>query len=122
MVARLWGKCLGQEISFSQNEDTGRWETAVPASQNGVYILELWAEDFAGNRGYFATVEVSWDSTQLCAHIRILEVGSRFSMAEVRRALLGDGVQAKLLGDPVLNGMPEDPVRCRVVRCERCGE
>ncbi len=104
MVRRLWGKCDGQDIVLTRNRDSGRWETTVPASANQTYIFELWAEDYAGNVGYFATIKVSFDSSQLCAKIYILDVGEAFSEDEVRQAL-------RLV-----------PVAEEIIRCEVCGQ
>lgn len=122
MVKALYGKCQDQEIHFRLNEETGRWETAVPASPNGVYIIELWAEDYAGNIGYFATVEVTFDSSKLCTAFQILEIGERFTMEEVRRTLLGDGLTARPLPDDLAWAVFPDLVMAKVIRCEVCGQ
>ena len=121
MVKSLYGKCQGQEINFRLNEATGRWETAVPASPNGVYIIELWAEDEAGNVGYFATIEVTFDSSKLCTAIKILDVGARFTMEEVRQALGMDFLRCGAVKDGLMWSVSPEIVRTKVVRCEVCG-
>lgn len=122
MVARLYGKCQGQQINFSLNELTGRWETAVPASPNGTYVIELWAEDTAGNVAYFATVQITYDSSKLCTAIKILDIGAEFTIEEVRRVLMGDGVAAKTADDVLAWAVSPDFVMAKVIKCEVCGE
>lgn len=122
MVARLYGKCQGQQINFSLNELTGRWETAVPASPNGTYVIELWAEDTAGNVAYFATVQITYDSGKLCTAIKILDIGAEFTIEEVRRVLMGDGVAAKTADDVLAWAVLPDFVMAKVIKCEVCGE
>lgn len=75
MVKRLYGKCNGADIVFSQDEQ-GRWSIPVPASDDKTYIIEVWAEDEAGNVGYFATVEVTYDSDTLRMQFRVIEFGA----------------------------------------------
>ncbi len=121
MVARLWGTCNGAEITCNP-VGGALWETAVPAAPDGVYVFELWAEDEAGNVGYFATVRLSYDPSKLCFTVEILEVGAGFSMEDVRRALLGDGVRAILIDETVGSGLAADPVFSEIVKCEVCGQ
>lgn len=80
MVKRVYGKCDNVEIVFTLNEYTGRWETTVPASEDNTYIFELWAEDEAGNRTYFAAVKVTVDLDLLQFRFSVLEVGAGFAI------------------------------------------
>lgn len=82
MVTSLWGKCNGYDIVFVPNE-RGRWETAVPVSVDKTYIIELWAEDQAGNVGYYATVEVFYDSSSLEMRFRLVDVGPMFRELDI---------------------------------------
>lgn len=82
MVAELWGKCNGHDIVFVPNE-RGRWETAVPAAHDKTYTIELWARDLAGNVGYYATVEVFYDSSMLTMRFRLVDVGPMFHELEI---------------------------------------
>ena len=83
MVKLVYGKCDNVEIVFTLNEYTGRRETTVPASEDNTYIFELWAEDEAGNRTYFAAVKVTVDLDLLQFRFSVLEVGAGFTMEEV---------------------------------------
>ncbi len=83
MVVKLWGQCNGTRISFDR-EPSGRWVTTVPPAPDSTYIMELWAEDAAGNVGYFATVLVTFDPTKLQTRVFILCTGDRWSVRDVR--------------------------------------
>lgn len=77
MIACLYGKCNGSDIVFNRIEGD-RWSIAVPASPTRRYIIELWAEDLAGNVGYYATVEAFYDSSVLDMRFRVVDIGPRF--------------------------------------------
>lgn len=54
MVTRVSGRANGTEISFEQRDRDG-WEATVPGNLEGEYIVELYAENDAGNRTYVCT-------------------------------------------------------------------
>lgn len=120
MVAVLYGKCQGQDIRFTRNE-AGRWETAVPATQNGTYIMELWAEDLAGNRGYFATIKLAYDTSKLCVAATVLDIGMDFTVEDVRQILADGGIRQALAAEDIQSSVWDDPLICNIVRCEVCG-
>lgn len=122
MVVRLYGKCQGRDINFQLNGASGRWETAVPASPSGIYIIELWAEDAAGNVGYFATIEVTFDSSKLCVSIKILDVGASFTMQDVKQALGADALKFSAASDALLCAVSPEIIKAKIVRCEVCGQ
>lgn len=119
MVVRLYGTCQGQPIEFTRT-DAGRWETAVPASPTGSYIFELWAEDAAGNTGYFATVRLTYDPNDLCFRFEILDVGTAFTWEDVAQTLCMDGLQANLDTEPLAWTASGDPFQAEVTRWEVC--
>lgn len=88
MVKALFGKCNGAEVIFTQS-GRGAWTTAVPASEDKTYIIEVWAEDEAGNIGYFATIETIFNPQTLRMEFRVLDVGAGFSTTEVKLAFSG---------------------------------
>jgi hypothetical protein len=59
-----------------------------------MYILELWAEDEAGNVGYFATIQVTFDSSKLQCQVVVLEVGVGWSVDEVAEVFQIDRVSS----------------------------
>lgn len=119
MIARLWGSCNGTDIICS-HESGDRWATIVPASEDGTYIVELWAEDEAGNRGYFATVKIAYDTSKLCFKVEILEVGTGFTMEDVCRALAGDRFETEYSMTGVDMSLTGDSVQSQITRCEVC--
>lgn len=121
MVAALYGKCNGADVVFSFDADAGRWVTTVPASGTNAYVIELWAEDEAGNTAYFATARLLVDTNALCTRFEIVEVGDRFTMEEVKRALAGDAVQTRAAVTEIVCAVIPDAVRSKVVKCEVCG-
>lgn len=54
MVTRVSGKANGTEITFERKRGN-RWEAIVPSNLEGEYIVELYAENDAGNRTYVCT-------------------------------------------------------------------
>jgi hypothetical protein len=82
MVVALYGKCNGAGIVFSQ-DGQGRWTTAVPVADNKTYVIEVFAEDEAGNTSYFATVEATYNSSSLSMEFTVKEVGENFTLNEV---------------------------------------
>lgn len=51
MVKRIIGKANGFKLIF-EYVGTGRWEATVPSNLGGEYVVEIWAEDDAGNISY----------------------------------------------------------------------
>lgn len=80
MVVRLEGKVQGQDVIFNrvQGDD---WETVIPPSLNGVYIVELTAYDDAGNMAYTARYILTVDLTSIHAKVRINRVDTRVRLS-----------------------------------------
>ncbi|MDO5539398.1 MAG: PF13754 domain-containing protein [Eubacteriales bacterium] len=55
MVARVYGNANGQTVIFTHVQGD-KWEAIVPFDEDGEYVVELWAEDEAGNIGYACTM------------------------------------------------------------------
>lgn len=55
MVVEVYGKTNGIHIVFSRQVGD-RWETQVPWTDDGEYIVEMYAKDDAGNVGYVCTM------------------------------------------------------------------
>lgn len=67
MVVELYGTCNGQEVKFqrlSRDLDESKWQATIP-NFSGTCIIELWAVDEAGNRGYYATVKMEFDGSMI---------------------------------------------------------
>ena len=83
MVTAVWGKIDGNEVVFRRGEGNG-WKATVPLTTAGQFIVELWAEDDAGNRAFFAKVLITFDPRTLRMSFSVMEFGSLFSEADVR--------------------------------------
>lgn len=55
MVTKVWGSSDGVEVIFTPSGE-GLWKCMVPVAEDGQYVVDLYAEDEAGNVAYFATV------------------------------------------------------------------
>ncbi len=121
MVVKLWGTCNGTDILCTPIGGE-RWATTVPASADGSYIIELWAEDEAGNRGYFATIEITYDTAKLCFSVRVLEVGAAFTADDVLRTLIGDRFGTEFRVGAVDCSLLGERIESEIVKCEVCGE
>lgn len=68
MVVRLEGKVQGKRVIFNRVQGD-EWETIIPPSLNGVYIVELAAYDDFGNMSFMAkyilTVDLSCMTVKL---------------------------------------------------------
>lgn len=70
MVVRLEGKVQGKDVIF--NRVVGDvWETIIPPSLNGVYIVELTAYDDAGNMAYTSRYILTVDMSALCVKLEL---------------------------------------------------
>lgn len=88
MVVAVWGKIDGNDVVFTHGEGD-KWNVTVPLSTAGQFIVELWAEDDAGNRAFFAKVLITFDPRTLRMSFSVLEVGSLFSENDVRSIFSG---------------------------------
>ena len=71
MVKRVFGRVDGQEVELSA--DSGdRWSVPVPFDADGEYVVEILAEDDAGNQAYMAKMLFVVNTALLCAHVEPL--------------------------------------------------
>lgn len=80
MVVRLEGKVQGRDVIFNRVQGD-EWETIIPPSLNGVYIVELTAYDDAGNMAYTARYILTVDLTSIHAKVRINRVDTRVRLS-----------------------------------------
>lgn len=76
MVVRLEGKVQGQDVIFNRLQGDV-WETTIPPSLNGAYIVELTAYDDAGNMAYTARYILTVDLTSIHAKVKINRIEAR---------------------------------------------
>lgn len=68
MVVKLTGNVNGDAVIFSRMAGD-IWTSSVPATLDGVYIVDLTAYDDAGNEAYCAKYILTVDLNALCAHL-----------------------------------------------------
>lgn len=58
MITRVYSTCNEFDIEFSKREgsDLEIWDAIVPASPDGIYVCEIYAESSSGMSAYAATV------------------------------------------------------------------
>lgn len=71
MVQSVYGVCDGYNIIFTRRGDTDLWDVDVPFDHDGQYVVALYAVDYAGNEGYFATV--LFTVTRFCVTVKIID-------------------------------------------------
>ena len=80
MVVRLEGKVQGQDVIFKRVKGD-EWETVIPSSLNGVYVVELTAYDDAGNMAYTARYILTIDLTSIHAKVRINRIAMKVRLS-----------------------------------------
>lgn len=118
MITKVYGSCNSISVTFTLN-DRGRWETVYPIEQSGRYILELYAEDEAGNTGYLATMMFTVDITNLCVTLKFLDNGKARFRNYQSKARLVEVVQPKRHTVSTLVGFRDYTMK--IVRCSVCG-
>lgn len=81
MLKRVFGTSNGLEINFTKSDD-GKWITTIPRDLSGIYYLELYAEDDAGNISYMATVVMKFDPVSFCVKFDVVEFHGNAEMKE----------------------------------------
>lgn len=56
MTVRVYGKLNGTDIEFDYDAARDRWEVPAPGDEDGEYVVEVYAEDEAGNSAYKCTI------------------------------------------------------------------
>lgn len=69
MVTRVYGTVEGAEVILTPS--TGdQWTCTIPKTLNGEYVVELFAEDEAGNIAYFASALFEVDAKHVHVSFR----------------------------------------------------
>lgn len=68
MIVKVSGKIDGKEVIFERAEGD-RWNVTVPYDLDGMYVVELTAEDNAGNIAYCTNMLLIVDPATLCAKL-----------------------------------------------------
>lgn len=78
MVRQVYGYCndLFDVLTFQYNEGRGKWEVSLPSISSGSYIVQIWAEDYAENKGYWGSVVFTWNSETMEVQMRIIDISA----------------------------------------------
>ena len=76
MVVKVSGKIDGKEVIFERAEGD-RWNATVPYDLDGMYVVELTAENDAGN--------IAWPKQMQDTIIRLLEKWQRSKQRDMER-------------------------------------
>ena len=68
MVVKVSGKIDGKEVIFERDEGD-RWNATVPYDLDGMYVVELTAENDAGNIAYCTKMLLIVDPATLCVRL-----------------------------------------------------
>lgn len=68
-VKRVFGTVDGIPVILEQSSGD-RWTVPVPFDQDGEYVVEIIAEDEAGNRAYAAKMLFVVNTALLCVHVK----------------------------------------------------
>lgn len=102
MVKRVFGRVDGRDVELDM--DTGnRWSVPVPFDTDGEYVIEIIAEDEAGNRSYMAKMLYVVNTALLCAHLIRLPYYGELLLGSFQA---GSVVQRRFAGilDPPFSG------------------
>lgn len=75
MVKSVYGVCEGHNIIFKRRGETDLWDVEVPFERDGVYVVSLYAVDYAGNESYFATV--LFTVKRFCITMRVIDLSAQ---------------------------------------------
>lgn len=67
-VTRVFGRVDGVEVILNKGEGD-RWSVPVPFDTDGEYVVEIVAEDEAGNQSYMAKMLFVVNTALLCVHV-----------------------------------------------------
>lgn len=70
MVKKVFGKVNGQEVKFDQVEGNAYQVEFPSALDSGNYIVDIFAEDDAGNISYLNTLLCTIDPNGMCVHAK----------------------------------------------------
>lgn len=67
-VMRVFGRVDGVDVVL-ENKQGDTWQVPVPFDIDGEYVVEIIAEDFAGNQSYLARMMYTVDAGNICIHM-----------------------------------------------------
>ena len=66
-LKRVYGKVDGMEVILSRQQGN-LWQIQIPTDQDGEYVVEIIAEDEAGNKAYITKILYTVKAGNICIH------------------------------------------------------
>ena len=120
MVVRVYGSANGVDIVFTPIGDD-RWECAVPKFPSGEYVVDLYAEDEAGNVGYAATVLFVVNAKHIVTKIEWLKIAANSNITLFQAFGKTDTRKTVETTKTYTHRIHMQKFKMEVTRCEKCG-
>lgn len=120
MVVRVYGSANGVDIVFTPIGND-RWECAVPKFPSGEYVVDLYAEDEAGNVGYAATVLFVVNAKHIVTKIEWLKIAANSNITLFQAFGKTDARKAIETTKAYTHQVHMQNFKMEVTRCEKCG-
>ena len=96
MVKRVFGRVDGCEVELNRSEGDC-WNVPVPFDTDGEYVVEILAEDEAGNQAYIAKMLFVVNTALLCAHVEPVPYYGQLLETEWEAELVAPQIYTELL-------------------------
>ncbi len=120
MVTRVYGSTNGVDIVFTPLGDD-RWECVVPKFPSGEYVVDLYAEDEAGNVGYAATMLFIVDAKHIVTEVRWLNIAADSTLTLFNAFGRADTPKVVESTTEYIHQIHMQNFKMEVTRCEKCG-
>lgn len=120
MVVRVYGSANGVDITFTPIGDD-RWECAVPRVPSGEYVVDLYAEDEAGNIGYAATMLFIVNAKHIITDVRWLNIAANSTLTLFSAFGRSDAPKPVESTTVYTHQIHMQNFKIEVTRCEKCG-
>ena len=120
MVVRVYGSANGVDIMFTPIGDD-RWECAVPKIPSGEYVVDLYAEDEAGNAGYAATILFALNAKHIVTNIQSPQIAANSNITLFQAVGKTDTRKAIETTKIYTHRSHMQNFKMEVTRCEKCG-
>lgn len=95
-VSRVFGRVDGVDVVMDQTQGD-IWSVPVPLDQDGEYVVEIVAEDEAGNQSYMAKMLFVVNTALLCVHVVPLLHYASLMESSVSTEVVASNYTAELL-------------------------
>ena len=120
MVVRVYGSANGVDITFTPIGDD-RWECTVPRVPSGEYVVDLYAEDEAGNIGYAATMLFIVNAKHIITDVRWLNIAANSTLTLFSAFGRSDAPKPVEATTVYTHQIHMQKFKMEVTRCEKCG-